>query len=221
MLEEALIPWIGASFVAVSPFLTLLRPCPIKKGHLLDPHLARMLTSQRKCRCCGGTFAQLLSLSCDRPDLCPEDFVVQDNSAILAQGSDILTEDFCRFGGMFFLRAVLAFPLVDARGHEFILGTWANVEQADFEAYLDHFDMRETEEMDSCRAKLANAIPPGITGALPCMLHMRPDGQYPELQIADESNPLSLLQQNGAKLEDLLELLYAYGHDLASLIYDA
>ncbi len=102
-----------------------------------------MLTSSRQCRCCGATFAQLLSLACDRPDMAPEDLPVQDNAAILAEPGDVLTEDFCRAGDYFFLRAVLAIPLANSGGAEFILGTWASVGQEVFEAYLDRFELRE------------------------------------------------------------------------------
>ncbi|AUQ69958.1 hypothetical protein MACH17_25290 [Phaeobacter inhibens] len=187
----------------------------------MDPHLARMLGSQRQCRCCGATFAQLLSLSCDRPDVCPEDMFVHDNTAISAQAGDVLTEDFCRLGKLRFVRAVLAVPLADTRGEEFILGTWARLSQEDFEAYLDRFEMQETEDLGSKRAWLANAIPPDGSESVEAMLHMRPEGQYPELQISEPDHPLYNLQMVGAQLEELLGLLYAYGHDLPSLIYDA
>lgn len=187
----------------------------------MDAHLARMLTSARQCRCCGATFAQLLSLSCDRPDVCPDDLVVQDNSAVLEERGDVLTEDFCRYGKLRFVRAVLALPLADSRGAEFLLGTWASLNEDDFDAYLDLFDMRETESMGSRPAWLANAIPPESGAPVACMLHMRPEGEYPELQVSESNNALARLQQTGVQLEELLELLYAYGHDLPSLVYDS
>jgi len=180
-----------------------------------------MLTSSRQCRCCGATFAQLLSLSCDRPDQCPEDLVVQDNSAVLAQTGDVLTDDFCRIGDLRFVRAVLAIPLADSDGQEFILGTWANLGVEDFDAYLDLLDMQETESLGSRPAWLANAIPPDNGPPVACMLHMRPEGQYPELQVSEPNNPLAPLQNQGAQLEELFELLHTYGHDLASLVYDS
>lgn len=187
----------------------------------MDAHLARMLSSSRQCRCCGATFAQLLSLACDRPDLCPEDMPLQDNSAILADKGDILTEDFCRLGDLHFLRCVLAVPLIGCEDEEFILGTWASVSADDFADYLDLFDLRETESLGKCPAWLSNAIPPGVSEPVAGMLHMRPEGQYPELKIAETGHPLYPLQKNGAQLDELFELLYSYGHDLASLVYDA
>jgi L-ribulose-5-phosphate 3-epimerase UlaE len=50
---------------------------------------------------------------------------------------------------------------------------------------------------------------------------MRPEGEYPELQVSESNNALARLQQTGVQLEELLELLYAYGHDLPSLVYDS
>lgn len=180
-----------------------------------------MLMSSRKCRCCGATFAQLLSLACDRPDMAPEDLPVQDNSAILAEGGDILTEDFCRVGDFYFLRAVLAVPLSGTDGNEFILGTWASVSDEVFRNYLDQFELREMAEMDPAPAWLSNAIPPGHPEPAACMLHMQDGGEYPELKISEGSHPLHALQKHGAQLEELLELLHAYGHDLPSLVYDS
>ena len=187
----------------------------------MDAHLARMLSSSRQCRCCGGTFAQLLSLSCDRPDIVPADLQVQDNTAIFVSEGDVLTEDFCRFGSLRFLRAVLAIPLADSRGEEFILGTWAGVSEDVFDEYLDLFELREGESMGSQPAWLSNQIPPESGGPLACMLHMRPEGQYPELQVSEPNHPLATLQHAGAQLEELFELLHTYGHDLASLVYDS
>lgn len=191
------------------------------KGPSLDAHLARLLTSTRKCRCCGATFAQLLSLSCDRPDACPEDLVVQDNSAVMSLRGDVLAEDFCRLGDLRFVRAVLALPVQGGCGAEFILGTWASLGQDDFEAYLDLFELREVESLGSRPAWLANAIPPDDGGPVACMLHMRPEGEYPELQVSEPSHLLARLQQEGLQLEEVLEMLHAYGHDIPSLIYDA
>jgi len=187
----------------------------------LDAHLARMLTSSRQCSCCGATFAQLLSLACDRPDMCPEDMPLQDNSAFLAETGDVLTDDFCRLGDLHFLRCVLAVPLIGTEDAEFVLGTWASVSPEDFEAYLDLFELRETEILGNRPAWLSNAIPPGLNEPVAGMLHMRPEGQYPELKISETGHPLYPLQKNGAQLEELFELLYSYGHDLASLVYDA
>ena len=127
--------------LAPFPFVECDDQDPPTKGLSLDAHLARMLASARQCRCCGATFAQLLSLTCDRPDVCPDDLVVQDNSAVLSDLGDVLTEDFCRLGDLRFVRAVLAVPLADSRGAEFLLGTWASLSEDDFDAYLDLFDM--------------------------------------------------------------------------------
>jgi hypothetical protein len=53
------------------------------------------------------------------------------------------------------------------------------------------------------------------------MLHMRPDGQYPELQVSEVNHDLARMQELGLNLEELLTFLHAYGHDLASLVYDS
>lgn len=187
----------------------------------MDPHIARLLTSQRTCRCCGATFAQLISLSCDRPDVCADDIVVQDNSAILTEPGEVLTEDFCRLGDLYFLRAVLALPINNAGGAEFVLGTWASVSPDDFHDYLSLLDMQETETLGSRPAWLANAIPMHEGKPPAAKFQTRVDGQYPELDVVEKTHSLYALQNRGLEFEDLLEMLYAYGHDLPSLLYDA
>ncbi len=187
----------------------------------MDPHLARLLTSQRTCRCCGATFAQLISLSCDRPDICSDEHIVQDNSAVLTEAGDVLTEDFCRIGDLHFLRAVLALPINNAGGAEFILGTWASVTADDFHDYHSLLDMGEIDTMGSRPAWLANTIPLHEGQPPAAKIQPRGDGQYPDLDVVETSHSLYTLQQRGLEFEDLLEMLYAYGHDLPSLLYDA
>lgn len=187
----------------------------------MDPHFARLLTSPRLCKCCGATFAQLISLSCDRPDICSDDLVVQDNSAILTETGDVLTEDFCRLGQLYFLRAILSSPINGMDGAEFVLGTWASVSEDDFHEYLELVDLQEADTMGTRPAWLANTIP--LHEGQPPAARIRPrsDGQYPDLDVMETSHSLYELQSRGMEFEELLEMLYAYGHDLPSLLYDA
>lgn len=187
----------------------------------MDAHLSRMLNSSRQCRCCGATFAQLLSLACDRPDMCPEDLPRQDNSALLAETGDILTEDFCRLGDFYFVRCVVAIPLAHADDNEFVLGTWASVSSDDFYSYADMMGDQDVEMFGTRPAWLSNAIPPGEIDPVAGMLHVTSETEFPELVVSEPTHPLFSLQKHGAQLEELLELLNAYGHDLPSLIYDS
>ncbi|MQY41140.1 DUF2199 domain-containing protein [Epibacterium sp. SM1969] len=187
----------------------------------MDLHFARLLNSTRTCRSSGATFSQLLSLSCDRPDICSDELVVQDNSAILSEHGDVLTDDFCRLGSLQFLRATLALPIQDSGGTEFILSTWASVSEEDFDAYLDMLDMQESESYGTRPAWLANAIP--LQEGPPPMgrIRVRCDSQYPDYEIMETEHALYNLQARGLSFEELLEMLQAYGHDIPSLIYDA
>lgn len=190
-----------------------------------------MLSSTRQCRCCGGTFEQLLSLTCDRPDICPEDVTVQDNVALFATHGDVLTEDYCRIGELRFVRAVLAIPIQNSSEQEFILGTWASLSQDDFDDFVDMFETQDHDMTSNSTAKLtatssrpawlSNALPIGTSGPIACMLHPRPEGEYPELHVAEPLHELAVYQNLGASLEDLLHILSAYGHDLPSLVFDS
>ncbi|MBE1284811.1 MAG: DUF2199 domain-containing protein [Rhodobacteraceae bacterium] len=186
----------------------------------MDRDLAHILSSRRKCRCCGATFAQLLSLEYDRPDLCPPDLPKLDNSTFLMERDDVLTEDFCRVGEYCFIRAVLILPLGDSE-HEMVLGVWCAVSPVHFDTYLDLFDEAETGQMEPVPGWLANAIPPGTELPLACQLHMQPGDQRPEMELTEKGHELKLLQETGLDLTDLLGLLHAYGHDIGSLLHDA
>ena len=58
-------------------------------------------------------------------------------------------------------------------------------------------------------------------GPVACMLHARPGGEYPELQVAEVNHELARMQNIGVDLDELLGMLQAYGHDLPSLVYDS
>jgi hypothetical protein len=187
----------------------------------MNAELARLMSSRRKCRCCGAHFAQLLMLEYDRPDMCPPDLPVMDNSAWLAEKSgDLLTEDFCRLGDRFFLRALLAFAL-EGDTEEFLLEVWVLVHSRDFDLYLDRLDDGDIVIDAPIECLTANAIPPQDGPPVKALLHLQPDGQRPEIEITDPDNPLMHLQQDGLFLDQVLSMLEAYGHDKASLLHDA
>ncbi|WP_300550119.1 DUF2199 domain-containing protein [Roseovarius sp.] len=186
----------------------------------MDRDLARLMTSRRKCRCCGATFAQLLSLEYDRPDMCPPDLPKLDNSALFLETGDVLTEDFCRLEDYRFIRSVMSLPLGHTE-HEFVLGIWCAVSPDHFDTYADLFDEQETDELGVVPGWLSSAVPPGSEIPVAANLHMLPGDQRPELEVTDKSSPLRDLQKHGLTLVDILELLHAFGHDLPSLVHDA
>ncbi|UWQ89943.1 DUF2199 domain-containing protein [Aliisedimentitalea scapharcae] len=186
----------------------------------MDRDLARLMNSRRKCRCCGASFAQLLSLEYDRPDPCPPDLPKLDNSALLMERGDVLTEDFCRVDDYRFLRSVLVLQLGDGP-NEMVLGVWCAVSIDHFDAYVDLFDGQETTDLGSIPGWLSSAVPPGSEIPMSCVLHMQPDDQRPEVEITERGNELKMLQETGLDLMDLLQILHDYGHDLASLVHDS
>ncbi len=192
-----------------------------RKTPRMSAELARLLSSRRRCRCCGNRFSQLMAQDFERPDACPDDMPVMDNSAWLAvRSGDLLTEDFCRLSGHHFVRAVLGFAL-DGTTHDFCLGVWVEVPRGDFETCLDGPDEDFGVVQAPIPCHLANAVPPQEDHMIQALLHLPPDGLRPEIEITDPDSTLTTLQQEGLSLNGLLGMLEAYGHDKASLLHDA
>ncbi|MGR3615170.1 MAG: DUF2199 domain-containing protein [Paracoccaceae bacterium] len=186
----------------------------------MDRDIARLMSSRRRCRCCGATFAELLSLEYDRPDTCPPDLPKLDNSALLVERDDVLTEDVCRVGDHRYIRTVLVLPLGDGP-QEMVLGVWCAVSPVHFEAYVDLLEEDMSEEEATVPAWLSNAVPPGTEIPLACQLHLQPGDQRPEVELTEKGHELRRMQETGLGLTDILGLLHAYGHDLASLLHDS
>lgn len=187
----------------------------------MNAELAHLLSSRRKCRCCGAEFAQLMYLEYDRPDICPPDLPMMDNSAWLVDRSgDLLTEDFCRLGESHFLRASLVFGLIGGV-RDFTLSVWASVQPADFDRYFDSLDEVQPDIGEPIPALIVNAVPPEDALPVQALLHLMPNFQRPELEITDPDSPLFHMQQEGLELADMVAMLEAYGHDKPSLLYDA
>jgi hypothetical protein len=186
----------------------------------LNRDLARLMASRRVCRCCGTGFAQLLSLEYDRPDFCPPDLPKLDNSALMVERGDVLTDDFCRVEDYRFLRCVLILPLGDGP-HEMLLGVWCAVSPDHFDDYIELFDQGETVEMGPVPGWLGNSVPPGSDIPLACVLHMQDSDQRPETEITERGHRLRQMQETGLDLGDLVQMLRDFGHDLPSLMHDA
>ena len=186
----------------------------------MNRDLARLMGSRRVCRCCGSSFAQLMSLEYDRPDICPADLPKLDNSALMVERGDVLTDDFCRVDDYRFIRCVLILPLGDGP-HEMVLGVWCAVGEDHFDDYVDLFDQRETVQMGPVPGWLASAVPPGGDIPLACVLHMQEDDQRPEMEVTERGSELRRLQETGMDLGDLVQMLNDYGHDIPSLMHDA
>lgn len=186
----------------------------------MDRDLARLLSSRRKCRCCGSTFCDLLSLEYDRPDGCPPELPKLDNSVFLMERGDVLTEDLCRVGEHRFIRAVLVLPLGEGE-HEMVIGVWCAISPVHFDQYLDMMDDGPVPGDETFPAWMSNAVPPDGNIPLACQLHLLPGDQRPEVELTEKGHDLTRMQKTGMSFTDVLGLIYRYNHDLASLLHDS
>ncbi|WP_425043763.1 DUF2199 domain-containing protein [Primorskyibacter sp. S87] len=186
----------------------------------MDAHISRLLTGVRTCRCCGASFRELLNLDFDRPGICPLDLPVLDNSALLGEFGDVLTQDFCRLDESRFIRGQLVLPIRSA-GAELVLGIWVQLSPDAFEHHVTASLMGGEEALEAMEGWLANPLPVNDEGPVACLAHLAPGAERPEFQITEADHPLTDLQQDEMPIDSVFEWLHAFGHDVGSLIFDA
>ena len=178
----------------------------------LDARWRRFNDPDRACLCCGMRFSGLFDIGFDEPDAWPYGSLRDSDAEELAVGEDKLSSDLCRLGEDRFIRCVLTLPL---RGSDetFYFGAWAQVDPADFYAYLDA-SPGDGPAFAGCPGWLANALPGfDVPEALPCDLRPGGDGECPRL-YAHGDTPLVTAQAEGVSFDTLLDIYAASGQDI-------
>ncbi|UWP99499.1 DUF2199 domain-containing protein [Aliiroseovarius crassostreae] len=164
-----------------------------------------------KCACCGRLNASLLSLAAVGPSFLGPVTEYSENSSLLLDDDDILTEDFCRHGPHRFVRSTIEFP-IQGSDEVFLFGCWGSLSQTNFDRYVELFDERRTYEMGSADSWLCNAIPATEDKHALCRMEFQEHAQRPKLFITDEEHPLFTIQKLGLDVDTLLDWLESYGH---------
>jgi hypothetical protein len=127
-----------------------------------------------------------------------------------------LLEDFCVIDNrQFFIRSVIALPILGSGGVEFAFSAWVSVSAGDFDRYGEGFDARDQDKMGSFPGKLANRVGAfGETLDLPCVVRPQPGTDRPLLFIDADGHPLAKAQTTGLTFEQLLDFYAAHGHDI-------
>jgi hypothetical protein len=126
-----------------------------------------------------------------------------------------LSEDFAfHEGGYFFVRCVLPLP-VQGLGRPFGFGCWAALSYGDFRAYWEDFDNPEPAPAEPWPGRLVNDLPPFPSSInLDCLVRVQPNRKRPNVELVDESHPLTRAQRDGITVADLLSIYRANGHDV-------
>lgn len=178
-----------------------------------DPRWSRLMGHSGACRCCGMEFKGLFDVHYGAPDAWPQSEACERNAAILDDGADRLTEDFCRLGAHRFVRATLLLPVSDT-GQSFGFGVWATVRPDIFDAAIDHFDAGEQGQIGAVFSWLSNTLPeaPARPARGQLIFH---DGRIrPSFHLNDADNPFTKEQVSGIDLDRVLDLYALTGTDL-------
>ena len=188
-----------------------------------DPRWRRLNNRNWSCPVCGKIHHGPFDLAYARPDPYPGGEDLAPNSevvAALADGRDILTEDFCLFGPHRIIRCILPMPIrgSDAR---FAFGVWGTIKPAYFDEVLAHFDDGTAGATGPYFSWLMNLLPGASKTPPRCTMTMQDDRQRPILTLDDESHPFHAAQRDGITFDALLSLYADFGHDIRPHLTDA
>lgn len=189
-----------------------------------DPRWRRLSDPHFECPCCGKAHGGLFDIAYDHPDpfpMPPEG--VMPNAAILQPG-DVLTEDFCRMGDAYMVRAVLPMTLegsAEAGGQVmFAFGVWGSLSRENFDAMVESFDSRDQSHLGPYFSWLMNRLPGASTQPPRCQMIPQPGGNRPVMLLVDEDHPFYAAQQSTITFDEVLDLYAFTGHDLRPHLLD-
>jgi len=159
--------------------------------------------SEWRCSSCGDTHDNLPAATLRAPD-------VWANGSEEERASEFdLTTDTCIWKDEhFFVRGVLALPLIDRAG-TFDFGVWSTLSRENFFSYMRLFDSKERMSLGPMFGWLSNSLPgyPETTN-LKCNIYPRDPDFRPTIEIEPTDHPLSIQQRHGIKFADAV----AYCH---------
>lgn len=133
------------------------------------------------------------------------------------RSSSELTPDQCIIntseGRHFFVRACLDIPLISQIG-TFTWGVWVSLSEASFLEMTSHWQDPERTKLGPYFAWLCTAIPEyPDTMFLKTMVHHRPVGTRPSVELEPTDHPLAVHQRSGITVEQLSRIVAAVVHD--------
>lgn len=168
-----------------------------------------------ECASCGQTHVGLFDLACQRPDHWP-DGDERGPNALAASSSHFLSEDFCVLHGEhFFVRCVIALPIIGRPGERFAYGVWSTLSQTNFSSYVESFDTGFNEQTGPWFGWLSNRLP-GYPDTLnmKCNVFPQPGRNRPLIRLQDDAHPLAREINEGISLDRLVDIYRAFGHDI-------
>lgn len=124
-----------------------------------------------------------------------------------AEGCE-LTDDLCVIDGEnFFIRCCLEIPILDT-AESFEWGVWASLSEASFQEINDRWNDEDRIEIGPHFGWFSTELP-GYpdTVNLKCMIHQRPPGLRPLLELEDCDHPLARHFHDGIPSDALVQIV--------------
>ncbi|PLR78515.1 DUF2199 domain-containing protein [Bacillus sp. V3-13] len=155
------------------------------------------------CRCCGKYHDEL---PMSYGSLVPEyyyDIPIEEQESRIEMNEDVCIID----DEYFFIRGCIEIPVCDGEG-PFIWDVWVSVSEENFNKIIDYWEVEgREEELEPMFGWLSTSIPCyPETINLKTMVHTRPVGVRPYIQLEPTEHPLALEQREGIKLERIEEI---------------
>lgn len=111
----------------------------------------------------------------------------------------------------FFIRGCLEIPVLDGPG-PFVWGVWASLARGSFKHVMQLWADPERHEQPPYFGWLQTELPgyPGTTLNLKTLVHSRPVGQRPRIELEPTDHPLAVEQREGitmARVQQIVEAL--------------
>jgi hypothetical protein len=181
----------------------------------IDPRWDRMIGQSWKCASCRESHRGIFDLGCAKPDAFPgaEDYAP---NAVVATSAHGLSEDFCVLDGQhYFVRSILALPLIGAPGQQFAFGVWSTLSKKNFALYTESFDSGEQAALGPWFGWFSNRLkgyPDTLN--LKCQVHPQGGRTRPWLELQETDHPLARESRDGISFDRLVDIYSLYGHNV-------
>ncbi|MEU4394333.1 DUF2199 domain-containing protein [Kribbella sp. NPDC023855] len=160
------------------------------------------------CSCCGEHHSELpMAFHVEAP--------VYWGSELVDMARSELSSDQCVINGEhFFVRGLIELPVVGL-AEPFVWGVWVSLSEESFQHVSDRWDSPGREDDDPYFGWLSSALDyEPSTLNLKTMLHSRPVGERPWIELEPTGHPLALEQHHGISQGRLQQIVEAALHPL-------
>jgi hypothetical protein len=186
-----------------------------------DPRWRRLQNRKWECTACGQTHTGIFDVAFDKPAVWPDDNVPISNADLAPGLTHFLSDDFCVLDNEhYFVRCVLELPILGA-DQALGFGVWSSLSRDNFGRYVENFNSDDRGTLGPWFGWFSNGVP-GYpdTLNLKCRVHPRGGRSRPLIELEPTDHPLARDQRYGIRIDRLIEIYAACGHDLRAALSD-